>query len=143
MPLNKETKPNQTNLLNHKKRLISLCIRITSNCLQKMKKNWSLIQTIRIYSQDIGMEFSKEKCAILIMKNGKRQTLEEIELPNLERVGTLEEKENYKYLEILGADTMKEKIRKKFLRQTRKLLETKLCSRNLIHIYQPHRSGRI
>ena len=25
----------------------------------------SLIQTIRIYSQDVGMEFGKEKCAML------------------------------------------------------------------------------
>ena len=30
------------------------------------------IQTVRIYSQDIGMEFGKEKCAMLIMKNVKR-----------------------------------------------------------------------
>ena len=50
---------------------------------------------------------------------------------------TLREKENYKYLEILEVDTieqieMKEKIRKDYLRRTWKLLETKLCNRNLI-----------
>ena len=32
----------------------------------------TLIQTIRIYSQNIGMEFGIEKCAMIIMKNGKR-----------------------------------------------------------------------
>ena len=31
----------------------------------------TLIQTIRIYSQDIVLEFCIEKCALLIMKSGK------------------------------------------------------------------------
>ena len=34
----------------------------------------NLIQTIRIYSQDIGTEFGIEKCAMLIIKRGKRET---------------------------------------------------------------------
>ncbi len=42
----------------------------------------TLIQTIRIYSQDIGMEFGIEKCAMLIMKSGKRHRMEGIELSN-------------------------------------------------------------
>ena len=41
---------------------------------EKNKKELeTLIQTIRIYSQDTGMEFGIEKCAMLIMKNRKRQ----------------------------------------------------------------------
>ena len=40
--------------------------------------------------------------------------------------------ENYKYLVILEVDMMKEKVRKKYLRRTNKLLKTKLCNRNLI-----------
>ena len=32
----------------------------------------TLIHTVRIYSRDIGMEFSIEKCAMLVMKSGKR-----------------------------------------------------------------------
>ena len=35
-----------------------------------------------IYNEDIRMEFSIEKCAMLIMKSGKRQMTEGIELPN-------------------------------------------------------------
>ena len=31
----------------------------------------TLIHTIRIYSQDIGMKFGIEKCALLVMKSGK------------------------------------------------------------------------
>ena len=38
-------------------------------------------ETIRIYSQDIGMEFGREKCAILIMRSQKRY-MEGIELQN-------------------------------------------------------------
>ena len=33
----------------------------------------TLIYTVRIYNRDIGMEFGIEKCAMLVMKSGKRQ----------------------------------------------------------------------
>ena len=60
-----------------------------------------------------------------------------MELPNQNKIRTLGEKETYKYLGTLEADTikqeeMKERIKKEYLRRTRKLLETKLCNRNLI-----------
>ena len=49
---------------------------MTSNCLPKVKKKKkkeleTLIHTIRIYSKDIGMEFTIEKCAMLVMKSEK------------------------------------------------------------------------
>ena len=96
-----------------------------------------LIHAVRIYSQDIGMEFGIEKCAMLVMKSGKRYMTDGMKLPNHDRIRTLEEKETYKYLGILEADTikqvqMKDMIRKEYLRRTRKLLETNLSSRNLI-----------
>ena len=37
----------------------------------------NMIQTIRIYSQDIGMEFGIKRCALLIMKSGKKESAEE------------------------------------------------------------------
>ena len=97
----------------------------------------TLIHAVRIYSQDVGMEFGIEKCAMLVMKSGKRHMTVEMELPNHDKIRTLRENESYKYLGILEADTikqveMKDKIRKEYLRRTRKLLETKLSSRNLI-----------
>ena len=67
-----------------------------------------LIQTIRIYSQDIGMEVSLEKYAMPIIKNGKWQITERIELPNQERIRMLREKETYKNLGILETDTIKQ-----------------------------------
>ena len=83
------------------------------------------------------MEFGIEKCALLILKSGKRYLTDGIELPNQDKVRTLAEKETYKYLGILKTDTikqveMKNKIQKEYLRRTRKLLEIKLFCRNLI-----------
>ena len=83
------------------------------------------------------MEFGKEKWAILVMKSGKQQQTDGMELPNQDKIKTLAENATYKYLGILEADTIKEvemkkKIQKEYLRRTRKLLETKLNSRNLI-----------
>ena len=97
----------------------------------------TLIHAVRIYSQDIGMEIGIEKCAMHVMKSGKRHMTDGMELPNHEKIRTLEENEIYKYLGILEADTikqveMKDKIQKEYLRRTRKLFETKLSRRNLI-----------
>ena len=57
----------------------------------------TLIQAVRIYSEDKGMEFAREKCAMLIMKSIKQQMMEGIELPNQEKIRMLKEKETYKY----------------------------------------------
>ena len=97
----------------------------------------TLIHAVRIYSRDIGMEFSIEKCAMIVTKSGKRHMTDGMELPNYDKIRTLGEKETNKYLGILETDTikqveMKDKIRKEYLRRNRKLLETKLSSRNLI-----------
>ena len=54
------------------------------------------------------MEFGIEKCVILIMKSGKRETTEGRELPNQERIRILKEKENCKYQGILEANTIKQ-----------------------------------
>ena len=52
----------------------------TGKMFAKTDKVRILIETERIYSQDIGMEFGIEKCAMFIMKNGKREKMEGIEL---------------------------------------------------------------
>ena len=54
-----------------------------SNYLQKNEKELeTLIHIVRIYSQDIGMEFGIEKCALLVMKSGKQHLTDGIEQPN-------------------------------------------------------------
>ena len=40
---------------------------------------------MRIYCQDIGMEFGTEKCTLLVMKSGKRHMTVGVELPNQEK----------------------------------------------------------
>ena len=97
----------------------------------------TLIHAVRIYSQVIGMEFGIEKCAMLVLKSGKRHMTDGMELPNHDKIRTLGENETYKCLGILDADTikqveMKDKILNEYLRRTRKLPETKLSSINLI-----------
>ena len=71
------------------------------------------------------------------MKSGKRHTTDGIELPNQDNIRTLAENDAYKYLGILEADTIKrvqikDKIKKGYLRRTRKLFERKLSCKNLI-----------
>ena len=46
----------------------------------------TLIHTIRIYCQDIGIEFGIERCALLIMKSGNRHLTDGIELPNQDKI---------------------------------------------------------
>ena len=71
------------------------------------------------------------------MKSNKRQLTVRMELPNPDTIRTLGEKETYKCLCILEADTikqveMKENKLNEYPRRTRKVLGTKLSSKNLI-----------
>ena len=73
------------------------------------------------------------------MKSGKRHMTGGMELPNHDKIRTLGENETYKNLAILKVDTikqveMKDKIRKEYLRRTRKLLEKKTLTQ------KPHQS---
>ena len=51
----------------------------------------TLVHAVRIYSQGIGMEFGIEKCAMLVMKSGKRHLTDGMELPNQDKIRTLAE----------------------------------------------------
>ena len=58
---------------------------IKQNCKKKKKKKKELetrIHAVRIYSRDIEMEFGIEKCAMLVMKSGKRHITDGMVLPN-------------------------------------------------------------
>ena len=68
-----------TNELKRKKRLNMGDIKLFA---KKEKGLETLMQTIRIFSQDIRMEFGIEKCAMQIMRSEKRQMTEGIEQPN-------------------------------------------------------------
>ena len=75
--------------------------------MRKWEYSWSekwldsLVQTIRVFSEDIGMEFGKEKCAMLVMEKGKIVKSVGIELSDGKVIKSLQEGESYKCLEIL------------------------------------------
>ena len=98
----------------------------------------SLVQTVRVFSEDIGMEFGIEKCAMLVMEKGKIVKSVGIELPDGKVIKSLQEGESYKYLGILEADKfleerMKLNVSKEYIRRLRKVLKSKLNSGNLVH----------
>ena len=97
----------------------------------------SLIQTVRVFSEDIRMEFGIEKCAVLVMKRGKVVKSEGIKLPDYKTIQGLKDGDGYKYLGILEAERirheeMKETVTKEYKRRVRKILETKLNGGNLV-----------
>ena len=58
----------------------------------------SLVQTVRVFSEDIGMEFGIEKCAMLVMKKRKIVKSVGTELSDGKVIKSLRESESYKYL---------------------------------------------
>ena len=54
----------------------------------------SLVQTVRVFSEDIGMEFGIEKCAMLVMEKGKIVKSVGIELPNGKVIKAFQEGES-------------------------------------------------
>ena len=73
----------------------------------------SLVQTVHVFSEDVGMEFGIEKCAMLVMEKGKIVKSVGIEWPNGKVIKSLQEGGSYKYFGILEAD--------KFLEEKMKL----------------------
>ena len=98
----------------------------------------SLVQTVRVFSEDIEMEFGTEKCAMLVIEKGKIVKSVGIELPDGKVIKSLQEGESYKYLGILEADKfleekMKLNVSKEYIRRLRKVLKSKLNGGNLVH----------
>ena len=97
----------------------------------------SLVETVRIFSKDINMEFGIQKCALLVLKRGKSVKTEGIQLQDSSFIRSLEYDENYKYLGVLQANEvngseMKKIVGKEYKRRLRKVLGTKLNGNNLI-----------
>ena len=104
-----------------------------------MRKDWthSLVQTVRVFSEDIGMEFGIEKCAMLVMEKGKIVKSVGIELPDGKIIKPFQEGESCKCLGILEADKfLEEKVKlnvsKEYIRRLRKVLKSKLNGGNLV-----------
>ena len=97
----------------------------------------SLVQIVCVFSEDIGMEFGIEKCAMLVMEKEKIVKSVVTELSNGKVIKSLQEGESYKYFGILEVDKfleekMKLNVLKKYIRRLRKVFKSKLNGRNLV-----------
>ena len=63
----------------------------------------SLVQTVYIFSEDIGMQFGIKKCGVLIMERGKVIRIDGIRLPDGQDMKDIDEFD-YTYLGILETD---------------------------------------
>ena len=96
----------------------------------------SLIQTMKIFSDNVGMVFGLDKCVVLVLKRGKMVRTEGIELPD----GKCMREVNlagYKYLGVLQLDSimnkkMKDKVKSEYIRRVKKLLRSQLNGGNAI-----------
>ena len=64
----------------------------------------SLVQAVRIFSDDIGMEFGIDKFAALVLKRGKVTKFDGISFPDGRFMKGLIVGADYKYLHIIQAD---------------------------------------
>ena len=98
----------------------------------------SLIRTIKIYNQDIAMEFASAKCARLIIKSGKRQIKKGVKILNQEKNQKARWKGNLQVFGNIGSGHHQTSgnERKNFLKEIsgeqESFSKNKFCSRNLI-----------
>ena len=95
-----------TNFKNHKKVQYLMYMDDIKLFIKNEKELENLIQAVRIYSEDKGMEFGIKMCHAQ-MKSGKQHRMECLELPNQEKIRTFEKRETYTYFGILEVDPTK------------------------------------
>ena len=71
------------------------------------KSSESLIHTVHVFSNDIGMELGVEKCPVLTMKTGKMANSDGIALPKKTTMKGLKEGDSYKSLGVIQAGGIK------------------------------------
>ena len=96
----------------------------------------SLIQTVRIFSDDVGMVFGSEHCAVSVLRKGKMVQTEGIELPDGKHMREVN-LDGYKHLRVSQLDSImnreiKEKVKSKYIRRVKKLLRLQLNGGNVI-----------
>ena len=95
----------------------------------------SLVQTVLIFSEDIGMEFGLKKRGVVILKKGKLVKFDRIHSPNQEIIKV--DENGYTYLGILelgeiNEHEMKIKITAEYKRRLKLILKSKLNGKNKI-----------
>ena len=98
----------------------------------------SMMNTVRIFSGDIGMQFGLDKCAILLIKRGKiKAGSGDMIMSNGGEIRAMGENSEYRYLGILEGDDVKnEKVKhlvsEEYNRRLNRMLKSKLNGGNLI-----------
>ena len=92
----------------------------------------SLVQTICVFSKDIGMEFGIEKCAMLVIENRKIVKSVGIELQGGKIIKSLQEGERILEADKFLGERMKLKVSKEYFGRLRKVFKSKLNGRNLV-----------
>ena len=95
-----------------------------------------LIQTVSIFSDNVGMVFGMDRCALLVLTRGKMFRTDGIELPDGKRMREVN-LDGYKYLGVLQLDSimhreMKEKMKNEYIRRLKRLLRSQLKRGNVI-----------
>ena len=96
-----------------------------------------LLNIVKIFSDDIKMQFRLEKCAKASFKRGKLTKTSSVKLDAATIIQELEQEGTYKYLGIEEGNSikhaaMKEKVRKEYYRRIKMILKSKLNATNKI-----------
>jgi hypothetical protein len=96
-----------------------------------------LLQTVKVFSDDICMQFGLDKCAKATFKKGNLTSTSDIQPDQDTTKKELNQEDTYKYLGVNEGDgiqhsTMKEKIRKEYYRRVRLAIKSELNAANKI-----------
>ena len=68
----------------------------------------SLIHTVRIFSEEIGLEFGLDNCATVALARGRMiEGADNITLPSNKEISALGTKSQYRYLGVMECDAIK------------------------------------
>ena len=96
----------------------------------------SLVNTVHVITEDIGMKFGMDKCNMMAMERGKMKWSEGIVLPDGETMKQID-RTGYKYLGFVQDDQikhkeMKDKVEMEYNRRVKKLTKSKLLGGNMV-----------
>ena len=96
----------------------------------------SLINKVHIFSQDVSMMFGMDNCKVLTMQRGRLKHSDGLKMLDGELMKETDTA-GYEYLGIIKDDQishreMKEKLEEEYLRRVKKLVKSKLYSKNMI-----------
>ena len=97
----------------------------------------NMLKIVKQFSDDIGMSFGLDKCNKMTIKRGKQVNGTDMQLPDGETIKELDNSETYKYLGIDEKNTictteMKAKVKNEYFSRIKKIIKTKLNSKNMI-----------